>query len=537
MIKVGRVVPSFFLLPVLVSFAVAHPNLHERATGARPLAMGGAFVGLADDANAAFYNPAGLALLSTGDLQATFGKPIIRDVSGHKRNVSLGSLAFVDINPKSPLALGLSWSHLTDLEIRRENKLAVNGAYRISLLPSTQKLSIGVNAKYMDSATLNAPITKRSVFSGDVGMLYRPRSYFQFGAMVRDVNRPRYPDATGEKLPAGLDLGFALFGGGGTTLALAVADAQESERAEFRWGLEKGFWHRAFALRAGGSGGHVNMGLGLKAHVMPGADLGLDYGFSYPTDLKKDDRLHLVSLRLSWGGAVKTKSQRWSDSAVQSTTSTAADSSSLEREPPRARRLNVPYRPRGIFALGPDDVLEISIKNHPELSTGTVVDSWGLIRLPFIGELKAEGMTKEDLEKQLEDIYSSMMVDPQVDITVIQNNSRFVYVMGEVARPGKYFMQDKLVTIRDVIVEAGLLTRESAGWRAFIVRQSERGPIYVHVNLYKIMYRGEFDNNLALQPGDIVHVPMGIFDTLANFLGRILGPVVGIGRELVTGTP
>lgn len=536
MIRAGRVFSSFMLLPLFVPLAIAQPNLQERATGARPLAMGGAFVGLADDVNAVFYNPAGLVFLSNGDFQATFGKPTVRNISGQKRNISLGSLAFVDIKKDSPLAVGLSLSHLTDLNIRRENKVAVSGAYRISSPASPQKLSIGVSAKYLDNATLNGRVANRSVLSGDVGLLYRPANYFQLGTIVRDVNRPRYPDAQGDKIPAAWDMGLALFSRGGTTLAMAVADAQESERTEFRWGLERGFWGRAFALRVGGSTGHMNVGVGAKAQVLPGADLGLDYGFSYPTDLNKDDRLHLVSLRLSWGGPVRPKAHFWSDStAIHVTTSTSERSSSLDREPPRPRREGI--RPRGIFALGPDDILEISIKNHPELSTGCVVDSWGFIRLPFIGEIKAEGLVKEDLESQLEGIYSSMMVDPQVEILVIQNNSRFVYVMGEVARPGKYFMQDKLVTIRDVIMEAGLLTQASAGWRAFIVRQTSHGPIYIHVNLYKIMYRGEFENNLALQPGDIVHVPMGIFDTIANFLGRILAPVVGVGRTLITGTP
>jgi polysaccharide export outer membrane protein len=347
------------------------------------------------------------------------------------------------------------------------------------------------------------------------------------------VNRPRYPDPKGDKLPAGLDLGVAIFGKGATTLTLAAANAQDKDLAEFRWGLEKGFWDRALALRVGGSTGHVNFGLGIQGQVLPHADLGLDYGFSYPTDLKKDDRLHLISLRLSWGGG---SAKTGNDSRrVQLSSSGVSGESFMGKEPAHSRRLNAPLRPHGVFALGPDDILDITVKNHPELSTGCVVDSWGMVHLPFIGEIKAEGLPKEDLEKQLEEIYSSMMVEPQVDITVVQNNSRFVYVMGEVAKPGKYFMQDRLVTIRDVILEAGLLTAQSAGWRAFVVRQTEKGPIYIHVNLYKILYRGEFENNLALQPGDIIHVPMGVFDTIASYLGRILSPIVGVGRTLITG--
>jgi hypothetical protein len=48
--------------------------LFDIGMGARPLGMGGAFVGLADDENAVFYNPAGLAFLKTAGLSSLYSR-------------------------------------------------------------------------------------------------------------------------------------------------------------------------------------------------------------------------------------------------------------------------------------------------------------------------------------------------------------------------------------------------------------------------------------------------------------------------------
>jgi hypothetical protein len=80
---IERLVVSIFLLVILsgtyaygqedVFFTNVAPIL-EIGMGARPLGMGGAFVGLADDENAAFYNPAALAFLEKAGLTSLFSR-------------------------------------------------------------------------------------------------------------------------------------------------------------------------------------------------------------------------------------------------------------------------------------------------------------------------------------------------------------------------------------------------------------------------------------------------------------------------------
>ena len=93
-------------------------------------------------------------------------------------------------------------------------------------------------------------------------------------------------------------------------------------------------------------------------------------------------------------------------------------------------------------------------------------------------------------------------------------------------------MKEKLVTLRGAVVLAGMPTDRAALWRTFVVRHREDGGTEIrHVDLYKIFYRGRLENDIVLQPGDTVVVPMTILDGLASFVGRILGPIVGVGTS------
>jgi len=81
--KIRTISCLFVLLATFVPFAVGveKPEIHEEAgttgaaflkieAGSRPASMGGAFAGLADDANAVFYNPAGLTSIVDRELTA-----------------------------------------------------------------------------------------------------------------------------------------------------------------------------------------------------------------------------------------------------------------------------------------------------------------------------------------------------------------------------------------------------------------------------------------------------------------------------------
>jgi len=193
--------------------------------------------------------------------------------------------------------------------------------------------------------------------------------------------------------------------------------------------------------------------------------------------------------------------------------------------------------------LGPQDMIEIRVKDHPELTAQVPVDPWGFIKLPYVQALQINGLTEDMVEDILTQKYAEFFRQPpEVEVTVIQYISQGVYVLGAVSNPGRYpLVAGKPMTLRDIVVAAGLPLESAALWRCWIVRQGEPGqqPTMRHIDLYKIMYRGRMDDNVDLQSGDIVYLPYTILDSFVNFIGRIASPVTGTARRLAgssTGT-
>ena len=107
--------------------------------------------------------------------------------------------------------------------------------------------------------------------------------------------------------------------------------------------------------------------------------------------------------------------------------------------------------------LGPGDSIRVTVFQNPDLTTETRVSSQGTIKLPLIGDVKVSGMSPGDavnsIANKLKD--ENFVRDPQVSISVIQVRSRQVTVLGQVARPGRYALDDTSSKLTDILALAG----------------------------------------------------------------------------------
>ena len=85
------------------------------------------------------------------------------------------------------------------------------------------------------------------------------------------------------------------------------------------------------------------------------------------------------------------------------------------------------------------------------------VDNDGYISLPIIGNVKADGLTRNELQTEIEKkiIESNYIADPQVNVRFANLQ---ISVMGEVTRPGRYDIKTDKVTILDALAMAGDMT-------------------------------------------------------------------------------
>jgi polysaccharide biosynthesis/export protein len=121
------------------------------------------------------------------------------------------------------------------------------------------------------------------------------------------------------------------------------------------------------------------------------------------------------------------------------------------------------------FTLGPGDIVEVSVPVVAELKDRTErVAGNGTLSLPYIGTLKAAGLTEKQLKAEMTVRLSAIMYNPQVDLFVKQYHSRQVAVVGQVDKPGLYDMTSPTNTLLDMLNDAGGVKSDAAQRVLFI---------------------------------------------------------------------
>ena len=132
------------------------------------------------------------------------------------------------------------------------------------------------------------------------------------------------------------------------------------------------------------------------------------------------------------------------------------------------------------------------------------VDSKGNIDFPVLGTIHVAGLTREQIAEKVKKslLEASLVKDPTVTVGF---SNLYYSVMGEVAHPGRFSMDEEKVTILDAISNAGDLTITGTRNDVMVLRQ-ENG----HQKVYKIDLCSGKDvfNSPAyyLQQNDVVYV-------------------------------
>jgi len=164
------------------------------------------------------------------------------------------------------------------------------------------------------------------------------------------------------------------------------------------------------------------------------------------------------------------------------------------------------------FLLGPEDVLEITVWGNKELTRVTPVRPDGLISMPLIGDVQAAGLTADALAQRIADrLKQYIATTPAVSVSVKELNSYSIFVLGEVAKPGKYPLKS-YVTVLQAISMAGGFTDYAKKNKLQVVRVTENGDHRrqeVHIPLrYDDLVAGRGEpGNIVLHSGDTVLVP------------------------------
>jgi polysaccharide export outer membrane protein len=193
------------------------------------------------------------------------------------------------------------------------------------------------------------------------------------------------------------------------------------------------------------------------------------------------------------------------------------------------------------YRVGRNDLLQVIVWDHPELSlqgtaagadagnpaagpaaaanpgTGIRVNNQGVLFFPFVGAMHVAGKTSEEIRDMLKAALSRYVQDPQVDVRVIGFRSKKVHISGEVAQPRDVAITDVPLRLLDAINLAGgtaVRTGAVAGGTLGTTVKPDLEDIRIgrhgkeiSLSLLDIYDRGQIEQNILLQDGDMIHVP------------------------------
>jgi polysaccharide export outer membrane protein len=189
---------------------------------------------------------------------------------------------------------------------------------------------------------------------------------------------------------------------------------------------------------------------------------------------------------------------------------------SLSRQLERERALapdpqaNTPPRP---YTIAPYDVLQVTVWDHPELTTptgqfrspeenGNQVGPDGTVFYPYAGVIPVAGKTVAEVRQILAESLSGAIMKPQIDVRVAAFRGKRVQVTGEVLAPAPMPIMDVPLRVQDAIAFAKGFTPEADLTNVTLTRD---GHTY-HLDLLALYERGYVSQNWLLNDGDIVNV-------------------------------
>lgn len=187
------------------------------------------------------------------------------------------------------------------------------------------------------------------------------------------------------------------------------------------------------------------------------------------------------------------------------------------------------------YRIGPADILSVVVWGSPDFSsnggsaggaaggtgpgTGFTVSSKGFIQMPFVGSVKAAGLTEEELKDKLNELLQSVLRRPQVTVAVQAYRSGRIYVDGEVRTPGQQVINDVPMSLPEALTRAGGLSASADRSSVSLTR----GVKTVRINIDQLTNRGIDPQRILLARGDTVRVGSNE-ETRVYVLGEVNTP-------------
>lgn len=175
---------------------------------------------------------------------------------------------------------------------------------------------------------------------------------------------------------------------------------------------------------------------------------------------------------------------------------------------------------RDRYHLHTGDTLLLEYRLSPELNQTVTIGPDGYVDLNVAGPAKLEGLTLTQAHDLIVQLASARLNSPELNIELKDFQRPYVVVAGQVMNPTRIEMREDMTAIQAIMLAGGF--RDSAKESKIVLFRrlnSKSDMAEVHVlNLHKIHKTSQLEQDMALQPGDVLYVP----ENAATQFGKIM---------------
>jgi polysaccharide export outer membrane protein len=164
------------------------------------------------------------------------------------------------------------------------------------------------------------------------------------------------------------------------------------------------------------------------------------------------------------------------------------------------------------YVIASEDMVEINVFQEPDLTTRVRISQDGSINFPLLGLVSLGGKTVQQATELIRSrLGERFLVNPQVNLTVVEYSRKLFTVLGQVQRPGTYRFPDRQsLNLIQVIGMAGGYTRIANPGKVTVKRLVNGRETVVSIDATR-MARDAATKAFAVQPGDMITVAERLF--------------------------
>jgi len=161
------------------------------------------------------------------------------------------------------------------------------------------------------------------------------------------------------------------------------------------------------------------------------------------------------------------------------------------------------------YKLRPMDLIKMQVFQEAELDRELRVSQDFTIAIPLVGVVNVKDRTVRETELLLTELYQrDYLVNPQINITVVDYSQRTINVLGAVNSPGSVVIPpEKNISLLDAIARSGGFSRLANRNKVSLTRTKADGQTANFTIDADQMVSGDTNNRTPIQDGDVIFVP------------------------------